>query len=346
MGSFKTVSDIRNDFGVFRSAVALKRAQLPHKSQDEVWSYYELGGEEEPEADPIVFLPGTTTGAETFFYQLDALSCKGYRCISCQYPPYYSVDEWVEGFERFLDVVKANKVYIFGVSLGGFLAQAYAVQHPRRVGGLLLCNSFTSTASFSEAAAGFVSLVHVTPTALLRSMLLENFPSSGDARVMHANEWVKERLAGDDSALDGYDLASRITLAYTLATIGHVTLSEGKILIIDVNDQCVTTAHVRQELKSRYPDAKVATLKQGGDFPFLSCASELTLYIEVHLRNCSLFPLKEQILEDQRSYNAYAQGDAGYGEMPQQSMPSAPAADPAPAPAAPKPKVRYHNPFD
>ena len=127
-------------------------------------------------------------------------------------------------------------------------------------------------------------------------MLLDNFPSSGDPRVLHANEWVKERLAGAET-LDGYDLASRITLAYNLATIGHVTVEANNILIIDVNDQCVTTAHVRQELKSRYPDAKVATLKQGGDFPFLSCASELTLYIEVHLRNCGLFPLREQVLE-------------------------------------------------
>ncbi|CAD7942573.1 unnamed protein product [Amoebophrya sp. A120] len=339
----KTLSDIRNDFGLFRSAVALKRAQLPYK-QEEIWSYYQLGGEDQEDADPVVFLPGTTTGAECFFYQLDALSCKGYRCISCQYPPYYSVEEWVEGFERFLDVIKADKVYLFGVSLGGFLAQAYAVQHPRRVGGLVLCNSFTSTASFAESAAGFVGLVHVTPTPLLRSMLLDNFPSTGDPRVMHANEWVKERLGGNDSALDGYDLASRITLAYTLATIGHLLLEPSRILIIDVNDQCVTTAHVRQELKSRYPDAKVATLKQGGDFPFLSCASELTLYIEVHLRNCGLFPLKEQILDEQRHY-----GDSSANHE-EQVLPA-----PAPQPTAPehvqpppqtRTKVRYHNPFD
>mmetsp|Transcript_9639 Transcript_9639/g.23695 ORF Transcript_9639/g.23695 Transcript_9639/m.23695 type:complete len:342 (-) Transcript_9639:361-1386(-) len=341
MAASKTLSDIRNDFGVFRSAVALKKAQLPYK-QEEIWSYYQLGGEDDPDADPVIFLPGTTTGAECFFYQLDALSCKGYRCISCQYPPYYTVDEWVEGFERFLDVIKADKVYLFGVSLGGFLAQAYAVQHPRRVGGLLLCNSFTSTASFAESAAGFVGLVHVTPTPLLRNMLLDNFPSSGDPRVLHANEWVKERLAGAET-LDGYDLASRITLAYNLATIGHVTVEANNILIIDVNDQCVTTAHVRQELKSRYPDAKVATLKQGGDFPFLSCASELTLYIEVHLRNCGLFPLREQVLEEQRHFG----GDPGQEYVP---APVQPPAAPAPVPEVPaqqtRAKVRYHNPFD
>ncbi len=89
-----------------------------------------------------------------------------------------------------------------GVSLGGFLAQAYASQHPRRVASLVLCNSFTSTASFADSMGSWVSLVNVTPTAVLRSMLIDNFPTCGDAGVMQANEWVKERLSEGDS-LDG-----------------------------------------------------------------------------------------------------------------------------------------------
>lgn len=145
--------------------------------------------------DPIIFLPGTTSGAEAFFYQLDALSSKGYKCLSCQYPPYYTVDDWIEGFERFLDVIKAERVHIFGVSLGGFLAQSYAVTYPKRVCSLMLCNSFTSTASFADSMAGFVSLVHITPTNVIRGMLIDNFPTSGDPRVLQANEWVKVLLS-------------------------------------------------------------------------------------------------------------------------------------------------------
>ena len=63
--------------------------------------------------------------------------------------------------------------------------------------------------------------------------------------------------------------------------MGHISLESERILVLDVNDDCVTTATVRGELSQRYPDAKVATLKSGGDFPFLSCAAELALYLEV-----------------------------------------------------------------
>lgn len=47
----KSTAEIRNDFGIFRSAVPLKRATLPHKTE-EVWSYYQLGGEEDPDMVP------------------------------------------------------------------------------------------------------------------------------------------------------------------------------------------------------------------------------------------------------------------------------------------------------
>ncbi len=121
----KTLPQIRNDFQLFRSAVPLKRAQLPHRPTEEVWSYYQLGGEDdagshdENNLDPLIFLPGATTSAESFFYQLDALSCKGYRCVGAHAPPYYSVEEWIEGFDRFLDTLKCQKCHIFGRDMIG-----------------------------------------------------------------------------------------------------------------------------------------------------------------------------------------------------------------------------------
>lgn len=114
-----------------------------------------------------------------------------------------------------------------------------------------------SPRNFADALAGFVSLVHVTPTAILRNTLTENFPTVGEARVLAANTWVRERLEADAPSLDGYDLASRITLAYTMSTVGHISLESEKILVVEVNDECVTTATVRHELRQRYPDAKV-----------------------------------------------------------------------------------------
>lgn len=41
---------------------------------------------------------------------------------------------------------------------------------------------------------------------------------------------------------------------------------------------------LKNEVHKFYPGAKEALLKAGGDFPFLSQAEEINMYIEVHLR--------------------------------------------------------------
>ena len=45
----------------------------------------------------------------------------------------------------------------------------------------------------------------------------------------------------------------------------------------------------RKDQRSRYPEAKVAWLKDGGDFPFLSRPDEINMHVEVHMRRVEGF---------------------------------------------------------
>ena len=45
--------------------------------------------------------------------------------------------------------ISAFQVHIFGTAFGGFLAQMYAKNRPRRVESLILCNSYCDSTSFS-----------------------------------------------------------------------------------------------------------------------------------------------------------------------------------------------------
>merc|ERR1711972_106410 len=42
---------------------------------------------------------------------------------------------------------------------------------------------------------------------------------------------------------------------------------------------------LRRELRGLYPEARLAQLKAGGDFPYLSRPEEATMFIEVHMRS-------------------------------------------------------------
>lgn len=55
------------------------------------------------------------------------------------------------------------------------------------------------------------------------------------------------------------------------------------VTIIDVFDDYALTNTVREEMYKCYPDAKLAHLKSGGNFPYLSRAADVNLHLQVNL---------------------------------------------------------------
>lgn len=55
------------------------------------------------------------------------------------------------------------------------------------------------------------------------------------------------------------------------------------VTIIDVFDEYALSSAVREELYKCYPCAKLAHLKSGGNFPYLSRCAEVNLHLQVRL---------------------------------------------------------------
>lgn len=78
------------------------------------------------------------------------------------------------------------------------------------------------------------------------------------------------------------DLASRLTLNCIKGYVEAHKLANLSITIIDVFDEYALSNAVREELYKCYPHAKLANLKSGGNFPYLSRCSEVNLHLQVH----------------------------------------------------------------
>ena len=52
-------------------------------------------------------------------------------------------------------------------------------------------------------------------------------------------------------------------------------------LSVQVNDHCALSEAVKEEMYKCYPEARRAHLKTGGNFPFLSRADEVNLFLQV-----------------------------------------------------------------
>lgn len=58
---------------------------------------------------------------------------------------------------------------------------------------------------------------------------------------------------------------------------------------LKTNDYCAIPQQLKDELGERYPDARRAYLKTGGDFPFLSRPDEVNLHLQVVLIHISAY---------------------------------------------------------
>eukprot|EP00478_Filoreta_tenera_P002254 GABV01002317.1.p1 GENE.GABV01002317.1~~GABV01002317.1.p1 ORF type:complete len:229 (-),score=56.20 GABV01002317.1:31-693(-) len=176
--------DIEKDFARFRAAVPRQTRPVGAKNME--WHYYDSASmtkpstaaadKSSPQALPLVCLHGTAGTAEVFFHQILSLNARGFRVISAQYPAYSSVDDWVEGFQFFLDALGLRRIHLLGNSLGGYLALWFVKQHgigptggpggiPARVQSLILCHAFHDTSVFA-ANSSCLSMLPYMPEFL------------------------------------------------------------------------------------------------------------------------------------------------------------------------------------
>ncbi|OTF74685.1 abhydrolase domain-containing protein [Euroglyphus maynei] len=261
----------------FRSQIALKRYALDENDGNNLWTIYECGPKR---IDcPVLFLPPVSGTADIFFHQMLYLSDRGHRVISAEYPDYFSIDEFIAGFERFIQSFQIRRVHIFGASLGGFLAQKFAEKYPERIASLILCNSFADTTRFRFVNT--IPLIWINPTSILRRIFISNrIPEQADGRIRASYEFMSTRL----SSLEHRQLVARLHLNLTENYVQPDNLQSLEITIVDVFDECSNSESTRNEMYKMYPKARLAHLKTGGNYPYLSRPEEMNLHLLVHLR--------------------------------------------------------------
>ncbi|KAF5954408.1 hypothetical protein HYC85_007264 [Camellia sinensis] len=267
----KGVFSAPGDYIYFKSQVPLHKIPIGTKQ----WRYYDFGPKVVP---PLICLPGTAGTADVYYKQIMSLSMKvGYRVISVDIPRVWSHHEWIQAFEKFLDAIDIHHVHLYGTSLGGFLAQLFAQHRPRRVKSLVLSNSFLETRNFA-ASMPWAPIVGWAPSFLLKRYVLTGIRDGPhEPFIADSVDFVVSQV----ETLSKDDLASRLTLTTDDASVGPLLLSDALITIIDTNDYCATPQQLKDQVSEKYPGARRAYLKSGGDFPFLSRPDEVNLHLQV-----------------------------------------------------------------
>ncbi|KAM0935069.1 putative alpha/beta hydrolase-1, maspardin [Dioscorea sansibarensis] len=275
----KGISSSPGDYVHFKSLVPVHKITIGAKQ----WKYCDFGPKT---VSPLVCIPGIAGNADVYYKQIMCLSMKGYRVISIDIPCVWNYHEWVHAFEKFLDTINIYYVHLYGTSLGGFLAQLFAQHRPRRVKSLVLSNTFLETHKFS-AAMPWAPVLSWMPSFLLKRFILSGI-RDGPHEPFIADSI--DFVVGQVERLSVDDLSSRLTLNANAVAVGRLLLSDSFITLMDTNDYCAIPQQLKDQVSERYPGARRAILKTGGDFPFLSRSDEVNLHLQLHLRHVGVEP--------------------------------------------------------
>ncbi|EDQ89945.1 uncharacterized protein MONBRDRAFT_7702 [Monosiga brevicollis MX1] len=272
------------EYSSFRSSVPLQHISVQIGKQTFTWRLFDHG----PRTikNPIVFLPPVSGTADVWFRQMMPLASLGFRSIALSYPEgIQDIDTFCTALAQLCSQLKLKNLHMVGASLGAFLAQKFAQftstqpDQRIRVASLFLINGFTDTAVFDLPPP---TLLKCSPLFFLRWLLLDNLRADGlHPDIAESTDFMVERL----EELTRRDLLSRLLLNIKPAYVEphHITNQGVKVTIMDVNDDCVISDRVKDDLYKSFPQAKLAQLKEGGNFPYLARSDEVNIFIKIHL---------------------------------------------------------------
>jgi pimeloyl-ACP methyl ester carboxylesterase len=250
--------------------------------------HYEEAGP--PEGRPVVFVHGYLMGGSLFGELSARLAARGLRCIAPTWPFGSHPEAMRPGADvtprgiaaiiaAFLEALDLEDVVLLGNDSGGAISQVVAVDHPERLGALVLtnCDMFENfPPSFFKAlvkaaklpGALKASLAPMRTAAARRSPLGYGMLSHGDVDHL-AREWVKPAFADDAVFEDLRRLTVALDNEVTLDAARRLPGFTKPVLLAWGTDDKLFPLADAQRLAKLLPDARVEPIEGSRTFVML-----------------------------------------------------------------------------
>lgn len=244
----------------------------------QAWTYYDWGPRSYSE--PLLCFHSLVGSSESFFHQIISLAPRGYRVLSVQIPVYWTVDDFCDSFNAFLNMLNLAKIHVYAAGLGGFLALHFNSRKPERVASIALTHSFLSSEPIKHSIPYSPSVLRWLPDFLVRSTMKSILPKG---RTSRDQALAAEFAIGHTLSVSRDVLASRLALFVSTSSVS-THLPKSNTTLIDTLDREQNSLQMSNSVAKELPSARRAYLKHGGDFPYLSVPDEVNVHLVVHLR--------------------------------------------------------------
>ncbi len=230
------------------------------------WEYIDYG-----QGQPILWLVGGLRVADAAFRSIPMLD-ESFRILAPSYPSLPTMAEIVEGLVAILDAVGVGQTAILANSFGGMVAQCFVRAYPQRVSALLLSSTTSPNGIDVAKYQQELALVDPLPEAVIREGAKQRFydivqPPEEESDFWRAffNELFSYRL-DKANILSTYRAIIDFGQQYQFSST-DLEQWDGRILILDADDDATFDAAARAELRALYPQAQTHTFVGGGHSP-------------------------------------------------------------------------------
>lgn len=240
------------------------------------WKYHVAGQGD----TTLLFLHGMGGSYDIWWQQIDHFK-KHYKTVSLTYPPVTNLNDLSKGVLAILDKEKISKVIIIGSSLGGYLTQYLAVNHPDRVLKAMLGNTFSPNLENKAKNETLVKVMQWLP----EWFVIQNIRNKYNKEVVPAsqNSPIVDAFLNE---LLGTEVTRKVFIARYYCVVDTFTAKISPnipLQITEADNDPLVSKNLRDLLKKMYPQAKVVTLHNAGHFPYLMDAKAYNQIIETFL---------------------------------------------------------------
>jgi pimeloyl-ACP methyl ester carboxylesterase len=245
---------------------------MPITTANGIDLYYEIHGE----GEPLLLIMGLSLSSKSWFRTIPALS-KQYKVIvfdnrgvglSGKPNSPYSIEQMADDAKAVLDAAEVESAHIYGISMGGMIAQRLALKYPERIRSLIL----GCTTSGGEK--------HVPPSSEVSMLMLSRASSTATPEELAwatAPILYSQSFIGSHRDLIAEDIQRRIEIpvlpyAYMLqlqACLSHDTYNEIQqiktpVLVIHGDEDRLVPYENGVTLVEKIPNAEFLTIKGAG----------------------------------------------------------------------------------
>ncbi len=234
----------------------------------------------------LVMCHGFTTNSNFWREQIDFFS-KTHQVIVFDLPGHgasprpahrqYSINAFVDDLEKIFNTLSIENAILIGLSMGGTIAQFFAIKHPNLLCALVLVSATPHGVGTADQVSKLLSVIESVGIEHANQLVIDH--SFGRQARLELIRFAKHEVS-KTPAFVAHDAISSMIAADTRHLLSKITLPT---LVICGEEDLITPVNQSEYLVTGITDAQLHLIKQAGHFPMLEQPEQFNLALQSFL---------------------------------------------------------------